>query len=157
MDHAGPRRATTRRACTATRTLALLLGVILVAAACAPSGNGPIARSFGVHLQDFQIRLEGPRVRAGSVDLRLTNKGPTVHELVVVRTDARADRLPLGPDGLSVSETSPVIHKVDEQQDVDLEAGSTLHVRLTPGRYVVFCNLEGHYLAGMHKALQVVP
>jgi uncharacterized cupredoxin-like copper-binding protein len=28
-------------------------------------------------------------------------------------------------------------------------------LNLTPGRYVMYCNLEGHYLGGMYAALTV--
>jgi uncharacterized cupredoxin-like copper-binding protein len=30
-----------------------------------------------------------------------------------------------------------------------------LHLHLTPGRYVLFCNMAGHYLGGMHRTLVV--
>jgi uncharacterized cupredoxin-like copper-binding protein len=41
-----------------------------------------------------------------------------------------------------------------------LEAGKpgslrTLSVRLGPGRYVLFCNMSGHYLGGMDHDLVV--
>ena len=29
-------------------------------------------------------------------------------------------------------------------------------VQLEPGRYVFFCNFEGHYLAGMHAPVRVI-
>ena len=28
-------------------------------------------------------------------------------------------------------------------------------MHLEPGRYVLFCNMEGHYMAGMHTVLVV--
>ena len=30
-----------------------------------------------------------------------------------------------------------------------------LGLGLTPGNYVLYCNLEGHYLGGMHASLAV--
>ncbi len=30
-----------------------------------------------------------------------------------------------------------------------------LNVHLRPGRYVLFCNMSGHYLGGMHTTLVV--
>jgi uncharacterized cupredoxin-like copper-binding protein len=37
------------------------------------------------------------------------------------------------------------------------QPGSTrdLRVHLAPGRYVLFCNMAGHYLGGMHSNLVV--
>jgi uncharacterized cupredoxin-like copper-binding protein len=31
----------------------------------------------------------------------------------------------------------------------------TLRVHLSPGRYVLFCNMSGHYLGGMRRTLVV--
>jgi uncharacterized cupredoxin-like copper-binding protein len=30
-----------------------------------------------------------------------------------------------------------------------------LDVTLRPGRYVMFCNMQGHYLGGMHHSFRV--
>jgi uncharacterized cupredoxin-like copper-binding protein len=83
----------------------------------------------------------------------VNNQAPITHEFVVVHTNLPADALPIGPDGLSVNEDwlSPV-GELDE-----VTAGDTglLPLDLPPGRYVFFCNLEGHYLGGMHGVLEV--
>ena len=42
-----------------------------------------------------------------------------------------------------------------ENGGIDLWHTDTLVLRLPPGHYVVFCNLEGHYLGGMHTLLEV--
>jgi len=34
-------------------------------------------------------------------------------------------------------------------------AHRALTVHLSPGRYVFFCNMEGHYMAGMHTEVVV--
>jgi uncharacterized cupredoxin-like copper-binding protein len=36
-------------------------------------------------------------------------------------------------------------------------ADETLALSLQPGRYVFFCNMEGHYMGGMHGVLEVTP
>jgi uncharacterized cupredoxin-like copper-binding protein len=83
------------------------------------------------------------------------DKGPSTHEFNVVRTDLPADRLPLRPDGLTVDEDSPLIHFIGGIDELDIGDNGMLRVRLLPGRYVLFCNLEGHYLGGMHVLLDV--
>ncbi len=35
------------------------------------------------------------------------------------------------------------------------DARRVLKVNLAPGRYVFFCNMEGHFMAGMHHEVAV--
>ena len=91
----------------AGRSRRALLTVALVAAmwlpGCARSEDVPTA-DVVVSLKDFKIQLSTPTVSSGRVVLGLENAGPTVHELVVARTDLPSDSLPIGADGLSVDE-----------------------------------------------------
>jgi len=87
------------------------------------------------------------------VDLHVRNLAPATHEFVIVRSDLPSDALPIGPDGLSVDEEE--LTPIGELPQVDTEETDPLSVNLAPGRYVFFCNLEGHYLGGMHAVLEV--
>jgi uncharacterized cupredoxin-like copper-binding protein len=134
------------------RRALLLLGVApFLLVACiekTPSGS-PV----DVTLKDFDMSPATQTARAGDVVFHVNNQAPITHEFVVVHTNLPADALPIGPDGLSVNEDwlSPV-GELDE-----VTAGDTglLPLDLPPGRYVFFCNLEGHYLGGMHGVLEV--
>jgi uncharacterized cupredoxin-like copper-binding protein len=129
-----------------------LLGVLAVALAPAAGAARPGATRFSVVERDFSIRA--PRsVPAGDATLVIRNSGPEDHELLVVRSPST--RLPLRRDGLTVDE-----HALDADTAGALEpavpgATRTLHLRLRPGRYVLFCNMTGHYLGGMHAVLVV--
>ena len=92
---------------------------------------------------------------AGTVRFHILGKGPTSHEFILVRTDRDPAKLPLQRDGLTVNETAPGIDLVDEADGLDIDDRQTLALRLAPGHYVMYCNLEGHYLGGMHAALTV--
>lgn len=102
--------------------------------------------------RDF--RVSAPRtLHAGVVKLSIANHGPDTHELIVVRSSA-AD-LPLRHDGLTVDED-----RLDPETAASIDGkppGHTTHltVRLRPGRYVFFCNMEGHYMGGMHAQVVV--
>ncbi len=81
------------------------------------------------------------------------NKGPDDHELIVVR--ASSNRLPLRSDGLTVSE-----EKLEPVTSFALDPGTpgsvrTYRVHLRRGYYVLFCNMAGHFMAGMHATLRV--
>jgi uncharacterized cupredoxin-like copper-binding protein len=108
-----------------------------------------------VLLEDFRVRQDAAVVPAGTVSFRILNQGPTTHEVIVVRTDLAPDKLPLQPDGLTVNEEAPGIDLLDEVEGLDIDDRETLALRLAPGHYVLYCNLEGHYLGGMHEALTV--
>jgi uncharacterized cupredoxin-like copper-binding protein len=108
-----------------------------------------------VRLKDFEVRQDAAVVPAGTVSFRILNQGPTRHELIVVRTDRAPEKLPLQRDGLTVDEEAPGIELLDEVDGLDIDDRQTLDLRLAPGNYVLYCNLEGHYLGGMHASLAV--
>jgi uncharacterized cupredoxin-like copper-binding protein len=132
----------------------LVLVAALVAGGCA-GGHSPSATGGAlVHVteRDFHITVSPDVVPAGPVQLVDTNDGPDMHELLVVRADGP---LPMRHDGLTVDENA--IHRSMAGQ-LDATAPDSHHVlrlRLRPGRYVLFCNMLGHYLGGMQAELVV--
>lgn len=105
--------------------------------------------------RDFHIAASARHIRAGAVDLSVRNQGPDDHELIVVR-EHPGTTLPLRRDGVTLSEERLKPAMVGTA----LEPGAPgsvrrLRLNLTPGRYVLFCNMAGHYLGGMHTELLV--
>jgi len=135
-----------------------VLGLCLVMVSSACSGN-PSPNGSGPHelvtLRDFRIGIPSKTVAAGRISFDIHNRGPSTHEFLIVRTDLRSSDLPVGPDGLTVDEESPELHFVKEDPDLDIGDTQALQVYLPPGHYVLYCNLEGHYLGGMHASLVV--
>jgi uncharacterized cupredoxin-like copper-binding protein len=115
----------------------------------------PSGIPVNVLLEDFRVQGDRAVVPAGTVSFRILNQGPTRHELIVVRTDRAPEKLPLQRDGLTVNEDAPGIDLLDEVDGLDIDDRQTLVLRLAPGNYVLYCNLEGHYLGGMHASLAV--
>jgi uncharacterized cupredoxin-like copper-binding protein len=115
----------------------------------------PSGTPVNVLLKDFEVQQDAAVVPAGTVSFRIRNQGPTSHEYVVVRTDRAPDKLPLQRDGLTVDEEGPGMDLVDEAEALDIDDRQTLVLDLAAGHYVMYCNLEGHYLGGMHAALTV--
>jgi uncharacterized cupredoxin-like copper-binding protein len=113
----------------------------------------PSGTPVNVLLDDFKVKQDATAVPAGNVSFRILNQGPTTHELIVVRTDHAPDKLPLQDDGLTVDEEGRGVELLDEVEGLDIDDRQTLDLRLTPGHYVLYCNLEGHYLGGMHATL----
>ena len=115
----------------------------------------PRGTLHNVLLKDFEVRQEATVVPAGTVSFLIRNQGPTTHEVIVVRTDLAPDKLPLQSDGLTVDEEERGVKLLEEVEGLDIDDRETLILDLAPGRYVLYCNLEGHYLGGMYEALIV--
>jgi uncharacterized cupredoxin-like copper-binding protein len=116
----------------------------------------PSDTPVNVLLEDFKVREEAAAVvPAGTVRFRILNQGPSTHELNVIRTDRAPDKLPLQRDGLTVNEDAPGLDHLDEVEGLDIGDRRTLVLHLAAGNYVLYCNMEGHYLGGMHAALTV--
>jgi uncharacterized cupredoxin-like copper-binding protein len=140
---------------------ALALGAGIVAAALATAGHDPTSPAAAApapgHVvrvveRDFRITLDRRTIRRGAVVFRVDNRGPDAHELIVVRA---AHGLPLRSDGITVDEDA-----VERQTVGVLEPGAaggvrSIHATLVPGRYVLLCNMYGHFMGGMETSLEV--
>jgi uncharacterized cupredoxin-like copper-binding protein len=138
---------------SAGRRLCAAIAVLLLLPACTsrpPEHDGPLLH---VRIKDFKVQPATASVEDGTVTLSVWNVGPSTHEFVVVRSDGATDELPIGTDGIRVDEDAVV--PVDELEEIGAKTRGILSLSLSPGRYVLFCNLEGHYLAGMHAPLEV--
>ncbi len=134
-------------------TFAALLAVVFLSG-CGGSGKAAQAgpKLEAVTEKDFHISAP-TTLKAGEYTFQVHNDGATDHEFLIAPTPN--GRLPLRPDGLTVDEEA-----FESREPGTLEPGAAgavreLTVTLKPGRYVVFCNMEGHYMAGMHSELVV--
>jgi uncharacterized cupredoxin-like copper-binding protein len=102
---------------------------------------------------DFDIFATPDRVPAGDVVVSVVNNGPDNHALILVRAGAGA--LPIRTDGVTIDEDALDKSTIGALEPGDPGRTRELHVRLTPGRYTLFCNMSGHYFGGMHADLVV--
>ena len=118
----------------------------------AHASSVPVTR---IRVTERDFRISAPRqVSSGNLLVSVANKGPDDHELIVVRAE-NAAHLPLRSDGLTVDEA-----KLRPVTEPGLEPGGPdslreLRLELPRGRYVLFCNMSGHFMAGMHTTLVV--
>jgi uncharacterized cupredoxin-like copper-binding protein len=102
-------------------------------------------------VQHQYMNVDPASVAAGTVTFTVTNEGVKKHEFVVLKTDTPADKLHVEGDEV-------VEDDYDSPGEIgDLPAGTTdtLTLDLTPGKYVLICNLKGHYRMGMYTAFTV--
>ena len=139
----------------AVRIIPCLLACAIAAfalTACSSHSTSPKGAVVRVTVKDFHIKLSRTHVPAGDVRLVVKNRGPDTHEVLIARTSAP---LPLRADNITVDEDAlePVtVDEVEAEPPGDVEV---LGVKLRPGRYELFCNMAGHYLAGMRARLVV--
>jgi uncharacterized cupredoxin-like copper-binding protein len=135
-------------------TLLLLTGLAVstcLLLSCGGGGSAGPAKGPEVRVKERDFRISAPqRIPAGRVQLLVTNNGPDAHELVIARQGRGP--VPISKDGLRVDEE-------DLRDSRELEAADpgtrTLQLNLRPGRYVLFCNMSGHFKGGMHAEVLV--
>jgi uncharacterized cupredoxin-like copper-binding protein len=130
---------------------AVVGGVVL--SGCGGAGLAPSGASV-VRITERDFSIKAPKVvSAGDTVLRVKNSGPDDHELLLIRADESA--LPMRGDGLTVDEESLEKSELGVLEPGDPGTVRELAAHLVPGRYVLLCNMSGHYLGGMHAVLVV--
>jgi uncharacterized cupredoxin-like copper-binding protein len=129
---------------------ALAIGAALVAAPSAMAeGATPVTITMGKG-SPFQTSVSPSSAKAGKVAFTLVNKGTMVHEAVILKTNTRYDKLPVSKGKASEKGKVGAIKNV-----AGGKTSTPLTLTLAAGRYVIICNVPGHYQGGMRVALTV--
>ena len=146
--------------------LALVLSVPLLA--LRSGGDAGAAGAVRVELGEYSVAAPAT-LAPGRVTLETVNRGRLEHELLILRTDRPAGDLPMGLEGPALELAGELVlgeaHGHSSHEKTRLRGGPPRHIRpgrtrrdtvtLAPGRYVLLCNLPGHYAAGQRAALVV--
>ena len=135
--------------------LSALLAVGTWAAVSSSSALAQASTRMTVTLNEFQIITETPEVPAGEVTFDVVNTGEDVHELILFKSDLDIKALPPSPsvkDEVDESQIGEYIGGFEDVQSGTLASGTLV---LSPGRYILLCNLSKHYGQGMVTTLQV--
>jgi uncharacterized cupredoxin-like copper-binding protein len=106
-----------------------------------------------VTLKEWTLTPDKASVPAGEITFSATNSGTVDHEFVVFKTDLAPDALKLSGD--AVDEAASGQTKVDEIAEFAPGTTKTLTLNLQPGKYVLICNVAGHYQRGVSSAFTV--
>jgi hypothetical protein len=137
---------------------AIGVGLAIALAGCGADASGDPAESaakagpVAAALDDYSIKLVRDGAPSGDTTFEIRNDGAVLHEFVILRTDHAHGDLPKEGDEVSEHGAGEL---VDEAEDIGAGTSVRLTVTLEPGRYVVLCNLSGHYDRGMHAAFRV--
>ena len=158
--------------------LALLGITVLLVAACSSAATpGPTGGSSTItaELSEWAIKLDPATGQAGAITFTIKNVGQKEHEFLLIRTDMRADSLPVKDDEIDVTAFGPMDMEMSTPPDQSSGMGgmehpagtagqlegiaagetATLTVELEPGHYVIVCNLTAHYSKGMRADFDV--
>jgi len=149
-----------RALCQSAAFVGIALSVLAIGCGEKEGGKATSAHAVRVTLRDFHIKAP-KRIPAGDVTFSIWNKGPNDHELLLVKepesqtgSEEGEDETPLRRDGLTVDEDklgSSLVAALEPEKP----GMSTLRANLKPGRYELFCNMAGHYFAGMEAGIEV--
>ncbi|MDA0270518.1 MAG: hypothetical protein O2798_06465 [Chloroflexi bacterium] len=107
--------------------------------------------TVAVVLVDFSVRATPASAPAGTVTFATRNGGTVPHELVVIRSDSEPGALPI-VDGFVDEAAVDVRGEVAEMPD---GGEGSVALELESGRYLLICNVVGHYAAGMVAVVTV--
>lgn len=99
-----------------------------------------------VQLGDYWVAPAVSQVRAGKVTFMARNTGMAPHELMIERAPIKM----MGPGRPDEMATQGMIEYMTSGH-----SGHTT-LRLSPGNYLLFCNVPGHYSYGQHIPFTVV-
>jgi uncharacterized cupredoxin-like copper-binding protein len=114
------------------------------------STTGPT--TVNASLGEYFIKLDSSVLPKGQVRFNVSNDGKIKHEFVVLRTNIAPGKLPLKKDGDANEEIA-----VSPGEIPGIASGKkkTLDVILKPGKYVLLCNLPGHYKYSQYTGVTV--
>lgn len=100
------------------------------------------------------IDVDKATVPAGWVTFDVTNASKDIiHEMILAPLTADETELPYVADENRIDEEKAGY--LGEVSELDAGKGGSLKVELKPGKYILFCNIPGHFISGMWTVLTV--
>ena len=131
--------------------------------------GGLLGNSVKVTLEEFTITPHPALVKSGAVTFDVDNVGSITHEMVIVRASSPGALPKVTKTGERAvgdvnEEAIPAADKIGETGDVPAQAHITKTFNLSPGTYVLFCNIDNrnggtvlnHFQHGMSATLTVI-
>src|SRR5438309_8954718 len=134
------------------RLLVVLASVTIALAACGAQQEGaPTGSQLVVEMTDYKVTVNVPSVKAGSTKIGVRNLASQMHSFEVLKTDLPHDKLPI--DGVTAKAKED--GKVGGIESIAPGGSASVTLDLAPGKYVLICNVAGHYQLGMHVSFTV--
>jgi len=116
-------------------------------------GGGSTAE---IKMGDYFFSPAEASLEAGPTTIEAPNEGSVEHELVVFKTNIDPAELPTEANGdVDEEKLDEIAEEEGEVADVEAGQAKSEKFKLSPGTYVMFCNLPGHYAQGMYGTITV--
>lgn len=100
------------------------------------------------------LTLDKATIKAGETTFMVHNDAMSEeHEMVLVKLKSPDQKIEVVAGKDRIDEKK--LKSMGEVSDLKPGAEGELKAKLTPGSYVLLCNIKGHYQAGMHAQLTV--
>ena len=110
---------------------------------------------MGMDKAPMGIKISEKSVAAGEITFNAINSSKNLeHEMVIAKLADGATSLPYKEGSGRVDENAPNMN-LGEISELEPGEKSSLTVNLKPGKYVLYCNVGGHYASGMWTLLTV--
>lgn len=120
-------------------------GLMAVTASAAETSSSGVV---SVALVEWKLLPGQVTVRAGRVSFVVRNEGTMDHEFLVLRSDRHHHSLPVR-GGKAVEKG-----RLGEIPKIPAGTSKRITLKVPRGRYVMLCNMLGHYQAGQYAALR---
>jgi uncharacterized cupredoxin-like copper-binding protein len=130
------------------------IGDALPRVADSAAAQSEVSTVVKVTISDGNLQVSPSSVPAGPVTFQVSVIGDLDHEIQVIKTQLDPKSLPAGMEPGVVDEDA-VGDKAGEIEDIVADSPLQDTFSLTSGRYVVFCNVPGHYAKGEVATLDV--
>lgn len=137
-----------------TRSVAALIALVFLVVGCTgPAEPAPGDSQVVVEMTDYKLTVNLPSVKAGKTKIGVRNLATMEHSFEVLKTDLPHDKIPV--DGASAKAKED--GRVGNIPSISAGKSAAVTLDLTPGKYVLICNVAGHYQLGMHIGFTVEP
>ena len=124
------------------KLLLSLVALVVAAVVVSPIGATPAKTLVKVQLKEFKVLPSPLTAKRGAVSFSVKNIGKVDHEFIVLKTNTAPAKLPV--KGSKAVETG----RIGRVGPLKPGTSKNLNLTLTSGKYVLLCNLPGHYQAG---------
>ncbi len=100
------------------------------------------------------IKVSPTNAKRGAVTFDVTNLASSiVHEVIIVPVTDENQVLPFDESRNKVDTDS--LQTLGSVNEIEPNKTASLTINLSPGKYLLYCNIAGHYMAGMWTVVTV--